>query len=61
MGSVETTTKNGVSKYLRIEFRQTKPQHGCYLEPHPQQLNRISFTSKWPSWHLSLLFFLILI
>lgn len=26
VGSVETTTKIGVSKYLRIEFRQTKPQ-----------------------------------
>lgn len=29
MGSVETTAKNGVSKYLRIEFRQTKPQLGA--------------------------------
>lgn len=26
VSSVETTTKNGVSKYLRIELRQTKPQ-----------------------------------
>lgn len=60
MGSAETTTKNGVSKYLRIELRQTKPQLGTLATViyHPQQLNRTSFTSKWSSWHLSLFVFL---